>query len=120
MIDPAIQERLDLARAELRMTVESARTSLEAAQRTLPPTREETEEFERAARSGDLGRDMQELAARVDNRETRWSDVFDGTSPFVELLRSHLDAMGERYVTSVRQSLEDDETFDPAATSSGV
>lgn len=119
-LEPELEARLARARAELRTTVAAARASLDAARRTLPPTPEETREFERAARRGDLGRDMQELARLVEQHETTWDEVFGGTSPYAELLRGHLDAMGERYAPSVRQAIADDPAFDPTETSPGV
>lgn len=120
MLDRELADRLERARGDLRTTMAQARASLENARRTLPPTREETREFHESALRGDLGRDMQELARRVEERQTSWEDVFAGSSPHVELLREHLDAMGERYVAQVRRSLEEDPLFDPTATSPGV
>ena len=63
---------------------------------------------------------MQKLARRVEHRDTTWDEVFEGTSPFVELLRGHLDAMGERYAATVRRAIEDDPDFDRTETSPGV
>lgn len=120
MVDAELEARLARARAELRSTMANARASLEAARRTLPPTPEEKQEFERAALRGDMGGDMQQLARRVELGHTTWEAVFEGASPYAELLRGHLTAMGVRYAESVRQSLEDDPTFDPTETSPGV
>lgn len=61
-----------------------ARAALDAAKIRLAPTREETEELQRQARSGELGDDMRGLARHIDAGRTSWAEVFDGSSPYAE------------------------------------
>jgi hypothetical protein len=119
-VDPELGARLDRARADLRATMAQARAALEAARVRSSPGREEIAQLQEDARSGRLGPDMQRLAGHVAAGDTSWEAVFDGTSPYKELLRGHLTEMGDRYAEPVRRTLEDDPTFDPGETSPGV
>jgi hypothetical protein len=119
-VDPELAARLDQARADLRSTMAGARAALELARLRSSPGRAEIEQLQADAAAGRLGPDMQRLAGHVAAGETSWSAVFDGTSPYKELLRGHLTEMGERYAEPARQALEDDPTFDPTETSPGV
>jgi hypothetical protein len=119
-MDHELSARLDRARAELRSTMTHARVALEAARLRSAPSREELDQLQEDSRSGQLGPDMQRLAGHVAAGETAWSAVFDGTSPYKELLRGHLTAMGEQFAEPAREVLENDPTFDPGETSPGV
>ena len=119
-MDPQTRARLDQARAELRSTVSRARAALEEARQRLGPTREELDRLQDDARSGALGRDMQVLAERVADGSTTWPAVFDGTSPYKDLLRGHLSAMGEQHAEQVRARIEADPDVDPTEGSPGV
>ena len=58
---------------------------------------------------------MQKLARHVRAGETSWPEVFDGGSPYTDLLRGHLDRMIAEHGERVRRSLERDPEFDPRA-----
>lgn len=120
MTDPELVRRLDEARAELRSTMADARAALHIARVRLAPTREELDQLQEDALSGRLGPEMRTLAGHVADGDTSWESVFDGTSPYKDLLRRHLTEMGERYTEPVRRQLEHDPDFDPTATSPGV
>jgi hypothetical protein len=49
-----------------------------------------------------LGADMRTLAERVRAGATTWADVFDGTSPDVDLTRSHVARMAEVHGPQLR------------------
>ncbi|MEI2712514.1 MAG: hypothetical protein V9G04_04250 [Nocardioides sp.] len=119
-MDAALEAQLAAARAELHNTMAHARAALDAAKVRLAPTREETEELQRQARSGELGEDMRELARHIDAGRTSWAEVFDGSSPYAELIRDHMTRMGEEHGEAARRAIEEDDDFDPDATSPGV
>jgi hypothetical protein len=85
--------RADAAHAELREAVGALRLALDAA-RARRRT-DETAALQRQALSGVLGADMRTLAERVRAGATTWAAVFDGTSPDVDLTRSHVARMAE-------------------------
>jgi hypothetical protein len=87
--------RVDAAHAELREALGALRLALDAA-RARRRT-DETVALQRQALSGALGADMRTLARRVQGGATTWAEVFDGTSPDVDLARSHVARMAERY-----------------------
>jgi hypothetical protein len=58
---------------------------------------------------------MQTLARHVDAGETSWPEVFEGISPYTDLLKSHLDRMALIHTDDVRVAIEADPTFDPYA-----
>jgi hypothetical protein len=92
--------RMDAAHAELREALGALRLALDAA-RTRRPT-DETTALQRQALSGVLGADMRTLAERVRAGATTWADVFDGTSPDVDLTRSHIARMAEVHGPQLR------------------
>ncbi|GAA3677472.1 hypothetical protein GCM10022237_41140 [Nocardioides ginsengisoli] len=100
---------------ELRATIAGARAALDRVRAVPTTTPEERRELQRVARSGELGPRMRELAEHVEAGETSWPEVFEGISPYTDLLRDHLDAMVALHGESVRQQLEADPTFDPTA-----
>ena len=87
--------RVDAAHDELREALGALRLALDAA-RARRRT-DETVALQRQALSGALGADMRTLARRVQGGATTWAEVFDGTSPDVDLARSHVARMAERY-----------------------
>jgi len=83
--------RVDAAHDELREALGALRLALDAA-RARRRT-DETAALQRQALSGVLGADMRTLAERVRAGATTWAAVFDGTSPDVDLTRSHVARM---------------------------
>ena len=53
-------------------------------------------------------------------RDTSWPEVFEGISPYDDLLRSHLDRMVAVHGESVRQQVLADPFFDPTTPHEGV
>ena len=95
--------RVDAAHTELREALGALRLALDAAQ-----TRRRTDEtaaLQRQALSGALGADMRTLAERVRAGATAWAEVFDGTSPDVDLARSHVARMAEAHGPGLRRSV---------------
>lgn len=108
-------EDVEAAWAELRETIAGARAALDRVRAQPATTPEERRELQRIALSGDLGPEMQTLARHVDAGRTSWPEVFEGISPYTDLLRPHLDNMTALHADSVRRQLQDDPTFDPYA-----
>ena len=92
--------RVDAAHAELREALGALRLALDAA-RARRRT-DETAALQRQALSGALGADMRTLAERVRAGATTWAEVFDGTSPDVDLARSHVARMAEAHGPRLR------------------
>jgi hypothetical protein len=92
--------RADAAHAELHEALGALRLALDAA-RARRRT-DETAALQRQALSGLLGADMRTLAERVRAGATTWADVFDGTSPDVDLTRSHVARMAEVHGPQLR------------------
>jgi hypothetical protein len=108
-------QAIDAAWGELRSTIAGARVALDRVRAQPTTTPEERRELQRTALSGELGRDMQTLARHVDAGETSWPEVFEGISPYTDLLKSHLDRMAVVHAEDVRLAIEADPTFDPSA-----
>ena len=85
--------RVDAAQAELRDALGALRLALDAAR--VRRRTDETAALQRQALSGMLGADMRTLAERVRAGATTWAEVFDGTSPDVDLARGHVARMAE-------------------------
>ena len=62
----------------------------------------ETAALQGQALGGTLGADMRTLAERVQAGATTWAAVFDGTSPDVDLARSHVARMAETHGPRLR------------------
>jgi len=92
--------RVDAAHAELREALGALRLALDAA-RARRRT-DETAALQGQALSGTLGADMRTLAERVQAGATTWAAVFDGTSPDVDLARSHVALMAETHAARLR------------------
>ena len=92
--------RVDAAHAELREALGALRLALDAA-RARRRT-DETATLQGQALSGALGADMRTLAERVRAGATTWAEVFDGTSPDVDLARSHVARMAETHAPRLR------------------
>ena len=92
--------RVDAAHAELCEALGALRLALDAA-RARRRT-DETAALQRQALSGALGADMRTLAERVRAGATTWAEVFDGTSPDVDLARSHVARMAEAHGPRLR------------------
>ena len=92
--------RVKAAHAELREALGALRLALDAA-RARRRT-DETAALQRQALSGALGPDMRTLAERVRAGATTWAEVFDGTSPDVDLARSHVARMAEAHGPRLR------------------
>ncbi|KRE94237.1 hypothetical protein ASG76_12740 [Nocardioides sp. Soil774] len=107
------EEEVAAALVAFRATLEMAQGHLARVAATPVHTREEREQLHRDALAGALGPDMERLARLVDDGETSWGEVFEGSSPHAELLHSHLDTMEQRYAEDWKRALEDDPTFDP-------
>lgn len=108
MSSDSARARLDQAALELHRSMERLRTALDRAETSLTPTREELARLQADARAGRLGPRMAELAGHVAARRTTWPDVFAGTSPYSELLRDHLDLMGQGHAESVRRAITEE------------
>ena len=92
--------RVDAANAELRDALGALRLALDAA-RARRRT-DETAALQRQALSGALGADMRTLAEKVRAGATTWADVFEGTTPDVDLARSHVARMAETHGPRLR------------------
>jgi hypothetical protein len=112
---PSGPDGISAAWAELRSTMTNARTALDRVRSRPVHTPEERDQLGRDAASGALGREMQELAQRIERRETSWAEVFEGTSPYAALLHEHLGTMATEYRQVIAEAIEDDEEFDPFA-----
>ncbi|MFN8194622.1 MAG: hypothetical protein U0R80_10115 [Nocardioidaceae bacterium] len=104
---------LEEALAAFRQTLEEARAHVARVAATPVHTAEQRAELERDALSGRLGPEMRQIAERVEARETSWGEVFEGSSPWSDLLLPHLTAMGERYADRWRVALQEDPDFEP-------
>ena len=89
--------------AELGEAIGALRLSLHAA-RAARRT-DETAALQRQAMSGALGAEMRTLAERVRAGATTWAEVFDGTSPDVDLARSHVGRMAEAHGPELRRQV---------------
>jgi hypothetical protein len=92
--------RADAAHVELREAVAALRLALDAA-RARRRT-DETAALQRQALSGALGADMRALAERVRAGATTWAEVFDGTSPDLDLARNHVARMAAEHGPRLR------------------
>ena len=66
---------------------------------------DETAALQHQALSGALGADMCTLAERVRAGATTWAEVFDGTSPDVDLVRSHVGRMAQAHGSELRRQV---------------
>lgn len=105
---------------QLQETIAQARSALDRVRAEPTTTPEERRELQRVALTGELGPDMQTLARHVEAGRTSWPEVFEGISPYTDLLRGHLDRMAVLHGDAVRAQLEADPTFDPSAPHEGV
>jgi hypothetical protein len=111
--EPTPEEQVAAALVAFRATIEMARAHVARVAATPVHTPEERAQLHRDALDGRLGPDMERLARLVEDGETSWGEVFEGSSPHAELLHSHLDTMERRYAEDWKRALEDDPTFDP-------
>lgn len=109
----ATNAAIEEAWRELRDTVATARATLDRVRGEPTTTPEERRELQQQALSGALGPEMQQLARHVESGATSWPEVFEGVSPYTDLLRGHLDRMAATHVDGVRARIEADPTFDP-------
>ena len=116
----APDERIRAAIAELDSVIGRAREDLYRVQRDNQPTREEQQALQDAARRGDLGADMRELARLIERGQDSWRAVFAGESPNAGLLRGHLERMVEANRESISTALVEDDDFDPFAPSESL
>ncbi|MGN0063569.1 MAG: hypothetical protein ACI379_04950 [Nocardioides sp.] len=114
MSTSAAEEAFAEAVAAFRGTLEASRAHMAAVASDPVHTPEERREFHEDALSGRLGPDMKRLAQHVEDGDTSWGEVFEGTTEYAELLHGHLDTMEERYAEDWKRTLEDDPTFDPS------
>lgn len=114
------EERIGAAIAELDSVIGRAQRDLDRFQRDNQPTREEQQALQDAARRGDLGDDMRELARRIERGQDSWRAVFAGESPNVGLLRGHLERMAEENREAISAALVEDDDFDPFAPSESL
>lgn len=99
----------------LRDAMDAARVAVARVRSTPVHTRDELEQLQRDAVSGQLGPDMQRLAEKVEQRQTTWDEVFDGTSPYASLLDEHFARMVNEHSVAIREALDDDPDFDPSS-----
>ena len=92
--------RADAAHAELHEALGALRLALDAA-RARRRT-DETAALQRQALSGALGAGMRTLAENVRAGATTWADVFEGTTPDVDLARTHVARMAETHGPRLR------------------
>lgn len=111
---------IEAAWRELQATIAGARAALDRVRAEPTTTPEERRELQQVALTGQLGPDMQRLARHVEAGETSWAEVFEGISPYDELLRSHLDRMVAVHGEGVRQQVLADPFFDPSTPHEGV
>ncbi|TGN63144.1 hypothetical protein EXE59_03680 [Nocardioides eburneiflavus] len=113
MSEPTPEEQVAAAMVAFQATLEMARGHLARVAATPVHTPDERHQLHRDALDGRLGPDMERLARLVEDGETSWGEVFEGSSPHAGLLHSHLETMEQRYAEDWKQALEDDPTFDP-------
>lgn len=113
MIDRDAEGAVVSAFASFRAALADARAHLALVAATPVHSPEERQQLDDDAASGRLGPEMREIADRVASRETSWAEVFEGSSPYSDLLLPHLSAMGERYADGWRAQLESDPDFEP-------
>lgn len=104
----ALRAQLEEDLRAFRTTLEGVRSHMAQVASTPVHTPEERQQLHNDAASGRLGPEMRELARRVDAGDTTWADVFEGESPYSELLTGHLDAMVEEYADDWKAELERD------------
>lgn len=94
---------IELQVEEATAALETIRTEARAAE-----SENSREDYERAARSGELGEERQELQRRLDNGETTWSEVVSGRDghPSAVAVRSEITG-------SLRASIDRLEQEDP-------
>lgn len=112
-VDPSVA--IAAAKAELQAVMAAARAANDRRRATPVHTPAEREEFHRDALAGALGPRMQELARLVEEGRDSWQEVFEGSSPHMELFTGHLDRMAEQHAEEIRVAIEADEDFDPTA-----
>ncbi|MGX7825681.1 hypothetical protein ACTG9Q_11370 [Actinokineospora sp. 24-640] len=120
MTFPDMEGRLRAAMADLDQVISRAQDDLYRFQRKNQPTREELQALQDAARRGELGGDMRELARRVERGQDSWQAIFSGASPHADLLRGHVERMVEENREAIRTALQENEEFDPLAPSEGL
>jgi len=94
--------RQDAAHAALREALGALRLAMDAARARRA---DDTAGLQRQALSGALGADMRTLAERVRAGSTTWAEVFDGTSPDVDLARGHVGRMAEAHGPELRRQV---------------
>jgi capsule polysaccharide export protein KpsE/RkpR len=108
-----LNQRLNAAKAQLDQALEKASQDLIRFKRNNQPTAQEQQAMQQAALRGELGDDMRELARKIERGEDNWNAVFEGRSPNVDLLQGHLNRMAQQHREAIRESIEEDENFDP-------
>ena len=91
---------VDAAHTELRESLGALRLALDAARAGRRTS--ETSALQHQALSGALGADMRTLAEKVRAGATTWADVFEGTTPDVDLARTHVARMAETHGPRLR------------------
>ena len=81
------------------------RSAWPSTRRVPADVRTSTAGLQRQALSGALGADMRTLAERVRAGSTTWAEVFDGTSPDVDLARGHVGRMAEAHGPQLRRQV---------------
>ncbi|MGQ0837435.1 hypothetical protein [Actinokineospora sp.] len=114
---PGAEDRIQAAMAELDLVIDRAQQDLYRFQRRNEPTPEDLQALQDAARRGDLGDDMRELARKVESGQDSWRAVFAGDSPNTALLYGHLDRMMRENREAIATALAEDDEFDPFAPS---
>lgn len=109
----SFDDDLETAYAGFRLALADAREHLARVAARPVHTPEQRAELEADALAGRLGPEMRTLAERVAARETSWAEVFEGTSPFSDLLVPHLTRMEERYADQWRARVWADPEFEP-------
>ncbi|HEY2766307.1 MAG TPA: hypothetical protein VGJ13_20200 [Pseudonocardiaceae bacterium] len=108
-----LDARIQAAKADLGEVIAQTERELIRFRRDNQPTAEDLRALQDAARRGDLGDDMRELANRIDRRQDSWAAVFSGDSPNAGLLRGHLDRMIAENREAIETAIEEDPDFDP-------
>jgi hypothetical protein len=109
----SVDDELEAAYAGFRLALAEARDHLARVAAEPVHTPEQRAELEADALAGRLGPEMRTLARRAAARETSWAEVFEGSSPFSDLLLPHLTRMGERHADRWRTQVWADPDFEP-------
>lgn len=105
--------------AELRAEIAVARAAVAEYDDQERIDEETAEVLQADALAGRLGDDMQELAHRVDARETTWEQIFRDPERYGPLLSDHVERMARQNAADIAVALQEDPEVDDLGPPSG-